>query len=260
MKVRTLALALGLALAARSAAAQTQVLIVTGLGGEPVYSAQFASEATRLAGALHAKYGIADSDIVWLGEQAANKEPHYGGRSTSTDIEQVMRRMQARAHPGAEFVLVLIGHGSGQERETKISLPGPDLTAADFERLLAPFDRQRVAVLDLTSASGDALSVLSAPNRVVITATKSAYERNETHFGGYFVDALTGTGADVDKDGRVSLLEAFQYAARETARYYSDANALQTEHAQLDDNGDGKGTEHPSANGGDGTLAARFFL
>jgi hypothetical protein len=258
--VPRLALVALLLAAARGVRAQTQVLIVSGLGGEPAYSAAFAGLSARLAGALHTRYGVPDSDIVWLGESATNKEPHYGGASTKAHVEAAMERMAARARPGSEFVLVLIGHGSGSEDQTRISLPGPDLTAADLRVLLTPLTKARVAVLDLTSASGDALAVLSAPNRVVITATKSAYERNETHFAGFFVDALTRSGADVDKDGRVSLLEAFQYAARETARMYSDAGLIQTEHAQLDDDGDGQGTGNPTGRSGDGMLARRFFL
>jgi hypothetical protein len=75
--------------------------------------------------------------------------------------------------------------------------------------MLAKFKTQKVAFIDMTSASGDMLPVVSAPNRVVITATKSSFERNESHFAQFFVDALTKDVADVDKDGRVSLLEAF---------------------------------------------------
>ena len=74
----------------------------------------------------------------------------------------------------------------------------------------------------MTSASGDMLPVVAAPNRVVITATKSSFERNESHFAEFFVDALTKDVADVDKDGRVSLLDAFDHghavaAARDRA-------------------------------------------
>ncbi len=261
MRARHLAaLVVTMAAAAGTAAAQTQVLIVSGLGGEPRYTSEFAGLSARLVSALHTQYHVADSNVVWLGEQAAARTPGYAGESTKADIESVMRRMAARARPGAEFVLVLIGHGSGSEAQTKIAIPGPDLTAADYERLLAPFARQRVAVLDLASASGDALHIFSAPNRVVITATRSAYERNESHFADFFVDALTKKGADTDKDGRVSLLEAFQYATHQTERYYADDNRQQTEHAQLDDNGDGKGTEAPTGRSGDGLLARRFFL
>ncbi len=261
--MRRIAVAVWLAVAfagVARAGAQTQVLIVSGLGGEPRFTQEFADLSQRLAGALHGRYGVPDSDVVWLGEAAAAKTPHFGGVSNRENIEAAMRRMAARAMPGTEFALVLIGHGSGSLAESRISLPGPDLTAADFARLLAPFAKQRVAVLDLTSASGDALPVLSAPGRIVITATKSSFERNESHFAGYFVDALTKDGADADKDGRVSLLEAFQYAVHETERFYADDNRLQTEHAQLDDDGDKQGTGTPAARSGDGVLAQRYFF
>src|SRR4029079_12294722 len=118
---------------------------------------------------------------------------------------------------------------------------------------------QQVAFVDMTSASGDVLPILSAPNRVVITATKSSFERNESQFAGYFVAALAGDGADVDKDGRVSMLEAFRYAAAETKRHYEDASKIQTEHAQLDDMGAKLGTPDPDART-QGMLARRFYL
>ena len=49
----------------------------------------------------------------------------------------------------------------------------------------------------------------------------------------------------MSRDGRVSLLEAYRYAVTETKRYYDDQGRLQTEHAQLDDDGDKKGTAEP---------------
>jgi hypothetical protein len=107
------------------------------------------------------------------------------------------------------------------------------------------------------------LPILSAANRVIITATKSSFERNESVFGRYFVAALSADGADVDKDGRVSLLEAYRYAVTETKRYYESEGRLQTEHSQLDDDGDKKGTAEPDlqvAAGADGAVARRIFL
>jgi hypothetical protein len=134
-----------------------------------------------------------------------------------------------------QLVLVLIGHGSGEGPDTKISLPGPDLSAKDFSRILGRMGTRRVAFLNLTSASGDMMSVLAAPGRVVITATKSAFERNESHFGEYFVEAFAKDGADTDKDNRVSMLEAFRYAEAETKRLYDNDSRLLTEHAQIAD-------------------------
>ena len=46
---------------------------------------------------------------------------------------------------------------------------------------------------------------------------------------------LTTGEADADKDGRVSVLEAFEYAKKEVARSYEVDNRMLTEHAVLSD-------------------------
>src|SRR5262249_33195258 len=158
-----------------------------------------------------------------------SKRPRYAGQSTKVNVERALGQLATRAGAGDQIVLVLIGHGSGDGADTKISIPGPDLSASDFARLLSRFTTQRVAFINLTSASGDMLPLLAGPNRVIITATKSSFERNESHFAQYFVDALTKDVADTDKDGRISLLEAFRYAAVETKRVYESDSRLQTE-------------------------------
>lgn len=259
LAVTLLAAALSSAGAAR-AAAQTHLVIVSGLGGEKRYSTAFADEASRLANAAAARYAIPDSEIIWLGEDSVSTRPHYRGQSTKQNVERVLGQVAQRAAPGDQLVLVLIGHGSGEGEETKISIPGPDLSARDFARLLARFPSQKVAFINLTSASGDMLPVISGANRVVITATKSAFERNESQFARFFVDALTKDGADTDKDGRVSLLEAFRYAAAETKRVYENDTKLQTEHAQFDDVGLKTGVAEPDGKTTQGLLARRFFL
>src|SRR5207237_8966076 len=96
------------------------------------------------------------------------------------------------AAAGDQVVIVLIGHGSGAGEDSKISLPGPDLSARDFAHDLAPFTAQQVALVDLTSASGDMLPVLSAANRIVITAPTSSFERNESVYARSCIPAVPG--------------------------------------------------------------------
>ena len=240
--------------------AQSQVLIVTGLGGEARFTERFRSLGGELATALHTRFGIPDANIAWLGEDSTARDPRYHGQSTRAAVEKEVVAIKARGTPGAQDVLIFIGHGAGSEVDSRISLPGPDITAADVKRWLTGFAQQRVAFVNLTSASGDFLPILAAPGRVVITATKTSFERNESHFAGFFVKALSQDVADVDKDGRVSLLEAFRYAARETKRVYDDATKLQTEHSQLDDDGSQQHTADPTGRAGQGMLARRFFL
>jgi hypothetical protein len=250
-------------LAPHAARAQTHLLIVSGLGGEPKYAEMFRKWGLALVDAARTRYAVPDSEVVYLAEAGA-ADSRISGVSTKENIERTLQRFAQRTGAGDQIVIVLVGHGSGESEDSRISLPGPDMTARDFARVLDKLTAQQVAFIDMTSASGDMLPVVSGPNRVVITATKSSFERNESQFAGFFVTALTGDGADVDKDGRVSLLEAFRYAAAETKRHYEQDTRLQTEHAQLDDDGDKKGSADPDPRvvpgQGDGALARRMFL
>jgi hypothetical protein len=58
----------------------------------------------------------------------------------------------------------------------------------------------------------------------------------------------------------VSMLEAFTWARRRVVESYERDGQLLTEHAVLDDNGDGKGTDDPGQPGGDGAVARTLFL
>lgn len=254
--------ALGMTMIATGALAQTRAIIVTGLGAEPKYQQQFRSLGNRLSAALSTKYGIPEGNIAWLGEDSTNASKMYKGRSTAANIMREIDRLGAAVKPNEQVIIVLIGHGSGDGEQSKFNIPGPDITAKDFNTALARFAAQRVAFLNLTTASGDALPILAVPNRIVVTATKSAYERNESQFARFFVDALDKDGAaDVDKDGRVSLLEAYRYAAQETRKSYETDERLLTEHAQLDDDGNGRGSDLPDGrSAGDGLLSRRFFI
>jgi hypothetical protein len=223
-----------LALAVSSAGAQTRLVIVSGLGGSPKYTKDFAVLAGALAKAAKERAGLQDSAIAWYGDPAAEKSKYFRGPSFKDTVESAIAKLYAR--PASEqVVIVLIGHGSGEGDETRISLPGPDLSSRDFKRILAGFGTRRVAFVNLSSASGDMKDILAAPGRVIITATKSAFERNESHFGEYFISAFAMDGADTDKDNRVSLAEAYDYAELEVARLYENDGKLATEHSQMAD-------------------------
>jgi hypothetical protein len=110
----------------------------------------------------------------------------------------------------------------------------------------------------MSSASGEFVKSLSAKGRIIVTATRSGQETNATRFPGFFINALTASDADTDQDGHVSVLEAFVYANRLTADFYARAGRLATEHALLEDNGDGVG--HEKAEAGEGLLARATWL
>lgn len=234
------------------------VLIVTGASGTPEHAARFDRAATQLADALVAA-GVPASNVRWLAEDPARTGGRASARSTKVELEKALAALGGRVRSGDHVLLLLVGHGSHEGAAARINLPGPDITAAELATALAPLAQARVAVVNAASASGDFLPVLSARGRIVITATKSSLERNETRFPEVFVSAFRDAVADTDKDGRVSLLEAFEFTRIEVARLYEKERHLLTEHAQLDDDGDGRGTSELGGSG-EGGLARAFVL
>ena len=260
------ALALGVPSPAAGQPGATHLLVVGGAGGEPQYREAFHALGARLVESARGAHRLPAANVIFLSEDSA-KAP-ANGRSSKAGLERALAGIAARAGARDRVIVVLIGHGSQQGQHARFNLPGPDVTAAEMAALLAPFGTRTVAVVNTASASGDWVKALSRKDRVVITATRSGAEANATLFPRYFVDAMAGGAADTDKDGRISLLEAYDYARREVARAYESDNRLLTEHAQLDDDGDGKGTAEAEvrvatgakAGGTDGALARRVFL
>ena len=239
---------------------RARVLIVSGVAGEPQYADAFHTQATSMMDALKTRFGVPDSDIVYLAETPSRDAARIKGASTKENIERELAALGARSKGGDVLFVMLIGHGSGDDAAPRFNVPGPDIGASDFARVLDDVRDPVVAFVNAASASGGFVAMLSGPNRVIATATKSAMEKNQTRFATYFAQAYTADVADADKDGRVSVLEAFDYARREVVRAYESENHLLTEHAQLDDNGDRKGTAAPDAKTSDGGLARRVFL
>ena len=237
-----------------------RVLIVTGVAGEPQYADVFFKQATTMIDALKTRFGVADSDIVFLAENPARDATRIKAASTTENIVRELTSLGAKSKSGDVLFVMFIGHGSGDGTVSRFNVPGPDITDGDVARVLDGITAPVVAIVNAASASGGFVGRLSGPNRVIVTATKSDMEKNQTRFANFFVQAYASDVADADKDGRVSVLEAFEYARREVARAYESENHLLTEHAQLDDNGDHKGSAAPDAKSGDGALARRVFL
>jgi hypothetical protein len=246
----------------RAASAQalprTHLVIISGSSGEESFATRFHALASAFKAAV-GRFGVPDSLVTWLAE-STERDRAITGRSTRDGIAQAIDRLATRASSGDAVLILLLGHGTSDGSISRFNVPGPDISDIEFGGLLDRLSGQVVAVVNAASASGEFVKTLSRRNRVVITATKSGFERNETIFGDHFVAAYAKDGADADKDGRVSLLEAFTYARREVEREYEGANKLLTEHAMLDDDGDGSGSAEPGDRGPDGLIAKAFYL
>ena len=243
-----------------SAQEQTHALIVVGLGGNADYRDRFHNQAVALREAFTSKHGMLSEHVTYLGERPESAPEIVTDKSTRDNVLSYLSTIAQQMGPSDRLLVILIGHGTSDQAEARFNITGPDLAPSDLQMALTGFPTQTLALVHTGSASGGFLEPLSGPNRIIITATRTQRERNATEFAQFFVEAITGESADLDKDERVSLLEAYQYAREEVIRFYEDENEILTEHAVLDDNGDGTGSEEVGLNEPDGSLAAGFQL
>ena len=207
---------------------ERRVMIITGAGGEEEYTELFAEWGGGLAKAFDGNA----AEMVHI----TNKPEDTGARKT---VESTLNKWVE--NPDVEIWILLVGHGTFDGKAAKFNLVGNDASDADFKHWLKPH-RGPLVFINTSSCSAPFIRSLSGPNRVVATATKSGYEQNFCRFGGYMAAALGQAEADLDKDGAVSVLEAFLIASRQAAEFYRENDRLVSENALLDDNGDGMGT------------------
>ncbi len=202
--------------------ASTVTVVISGLGGSSDYSEQFERYATAIADDARA---IAESpqDVILLQSDEAKRNVITGllenlAVNNSADL----------------FRLYLIGHGSHDGEHYKFNITGPDITGDEIVSALAKIQSPRQLVVIATSASGALLKPLAAPNRVVITATKNAREKNAVRFPQHLIEALSDPSADINKNESISAQEMFDYAKSTVANYYETEKLLAPEHPRIE--------------------------
>jgi len=235
------------------------LLIIVGLGGDAETAKTFHRWGNTLAEASE-RLGVPSDRLVYLVGEQVEGDARVSGRSTREEVTKALGKFAAEAGPDDLVFITLIGHGQWDGRAAKFNMPGPDMGPEDFEPLLKKLRSKQIVLVNTASSSGPFLEALSAPGRTLVSATRSGAEHYTTLFGGYFVDALNSPDADADKNKRISVLEAFQFAKAEVTRAYEREGLLATEHPMLDDDGDKKGSADPSPTGADGKVASVLSL
>jgi hypothetical protein len=243
-------LAVWFCLAGTAFAQSSHLLIVVGLAGDPEHGELFHKWGTTLAATAIEKLNVPKENVTLLMDAEATRE----------GVVKAFGALAARAGEQDTVLIVLFGHGTYANKIAKFNLVGPDMTPQEFEPLLAKLKSKRVVFADTTSASAPFVEALSGPGRVIVAATRTGGEVFATLFGGPFVEAFASESADSDHDGRISILEAFDYARKSVAASYQREGLLPVEHAILDDNGDKEGSTEPGRQAKDGQSASVLSL
>jgi hypothetical protein len=255
--IRTVAVLLLVAAVTGSSAfaGERYALVVSGATGGPQYAQQYDAWRTAFVNILRDTWSYPDDHVVVLAETAAQGV----GQATRENVRKALAELRTKTTKDDVVLIMLIGHGSGVDLdEAKFNLVGPDLSASEWADLVKPI-AGRLVFIDTASGSFPFLERLSAKGRIVISADDSAAQQFETVFPGYFIKAFDDDSADLDKNGKVSVWEAFVYASQRVRDAFEQKNQLATERALLDDNGDGIGREAGTA-GVDNLLAQVTYI
>jgi cellulose synthase operon protein C len=236
------------------AAFSRYAVVVEGVSGDETYAKLHREWLDGMVGVLKNKLGFEASHVFVLAETPGAGEE----KSTAEIVKSVLARLAKTVKSGDLVFIMLIGHGTGDGADVKFNLVGPDLSAEEWNALLTPIPG-RLVFVDATSASSPFIKALAGPGRVIVTATRSVAERFHTVFAEGFIQAFSTDAADLDKDGRISIWEAFAYASRQANAHYDQAGHMVTEHALIEDTGTGTGRD-ASAAGPSGSLAALTYL
>lgn len=212
----------------RGSETSPEILVVIGASGGDEYADAFGT-----AGTVWQQAAVdADVSLRTIGI----------GDNDSADHEQIKAWLESRSGSSSRPIwLVMIGHGTFAKDVAKFNLRGPDVSAAELATWLNKIKRP-IVVINGASASGPFINQLSGQGRIIVTATKSGSEQNYARFGNFFARSIASMTSDLDHDDEVSIQEAFVKAAAEVERFYESKDRIATEHALIDDNGDGFGT------------------
>lgn len=229
-------------------------VILVGATATDEMADRFGGWALDLRESLQEDYGYDTRNLRLLAGAADEDDFNVDGASRAETIRATFETLAKEIKPGDQLTIFLIGHGTASGKLAKYNIVGPDLSGSDFADILEQINTQNIAVINTTSASYGFSKALSANGRVIVSATRSSAEKYDTVFPRYFIEGLQGQAADRDKNGRVSILEAFNYARARVDAYFDERGSLPSEHATLDDNGDGVFSVKPDQRG-DGRLA-----
>jgi hypothetical protein len=222
------------ALPRAAGAEERYALIVSGVSGSEKFAESQKEWVSSLQSTLLKRLGFAADHVTVLSENGT-----AGAAATRENVTRALGALKPRLTADDTLLVVLIGHGTFDGTAAKFNLVGPDMDSGEWK---AGFEGNpaRLVFVNTTSSSFQFVPALAGKNRVIIAATDSAAQKYATVFPQYFIEALDEIAkADNDKNGRLSVWEAFTYAGQAVKQAFDQKGTLVTERSIIDDGANG---------------------
>ncbi|MFH1743323.1 MAG: hypothetical protein ABIH23_30320 [bacterium] len=242
----------------RSAASNTHMLVV---GGVHKDSEEMSAQDELLAQLLDT-LAVTSMRSFHLLAPPDSSLPNVSNQSTRENIKTTIDALTSSVRPSDSFVFYYLGQANIVDEQLRFNLRGPDITHGELASWIGGIHSATTVVILDCPGAGRAIERLAGPGRIIICSARSD-QPYTTHFSEFFITALANVESDANRDGRISLLEAFQSASQKVDQLYRDEELLRSENSLLEDDGDGVPSQQPwryREDAVDGKVAAHCFL
>ena len=209
-------------------------LVVSGVSGSEKFAETQKAWVSSLQSTLQQQLGFTADRITVLSAGGP-----VDAAATRENVARALAALKPRLTADDTLVIVLIGHGTFDGAAAKFNLVGPDMDAREWKAALDAIPA-RLIFVNTTSSSFPFVQALAGKNRIIIAATDSAAQKYTTMFPQYFIEALSQRAkADSDKNGRLSVWEAFTFAGLAVKQAFDQKGTLVTERSVLEDGSNG---------------------
>ena len=147
--------------------------------------------------------------------------------------------------------VILLGHANLYGNHSNYNILDADINQVDFAAAAKSITCREQVFWITMPVSGFWIKPLARHSRVVISATEADFEITATEMPYALADLLAAESdpplGDTDQDGVTSLLDLYLAINLQIHGLFKSLERLRTEHAQLEDNGDGRGSEVQTA-------------
>ncbi len=197
-----------------------RAVLISGLGGSEAYSRNLLDWSNRLHKVLTTQCGLKAENIVVLTEKADPKATPPRREATLKNVRAAIKKMKQAFGPDDQFILYMAGHGQINEPVGKLCLPGRDLEADELADMLDELPIGKIVILNAASGGAEFIKTCADIGRVILTGAGAEDDGNQTYFAEFLIRGYETHLADANKDKLIDLMEAYLYAARETANFY----------------------------------------
>ncbi|MGB2824230.1 MAG: hypothetical protein WBF17_24870 [Phycisphaerae bacterium] len=211
--------------APKQAGGTCHALLIGGMPGTGIHARHYRDWLTRFHRYLTGPAKVPAANVVVLSGEKGFSDPVVNGLATAESIEKALADMAGRVEEADQFILFMVGLGVSTEPVPAFVVPGPDVNARQLADGLARIRARNQVVLNFSASSGESAPILSAERRVVVSANMPN-ENTPPVYAEFFLRGLESGRADGrdapaagKKDGTITLLEAYHWAAFNTAQW-----------------------------------------